>query len=180
MPGVTDPEKEKRTETIWQRVDAVAQLILENDLYLQKNRTDELNKVVAEKYQVSKRTAQRYIQEARREINKLGKTNKKKSLSKAVRDREYLLQIAKVGLKDKNKNYIVKPNHKLALEILKDREELFGLYIQKIEQKTTVNLKGFDLGKLSEEELVIVEGMVKRGEDPRSYLISKGLFIGNT
>ncbi len=167
MPVVTDPEKENKTESTWQKVDAIVHLILENDRYLHKNRSPELTQLIMAKYSISVRTAQRYIQDARREINKMGKSKKKGALSKAIRDREYLLQIAKIGIKDKNGNLIVKPNHKLALEILKDREELQGLYVEKIEQSGTLTMKNVDMSQFTEYGLE----RLKRGDPPEEVML---------
>ncbi|MBI1939166.1 MAG: hypothetical protein HYS25_13740 [Ignavibacteriales bacterium] len=176
MNGERDLDKRLST---WQCVDSVVQLILENERYLQKKRYLELAKNIAEKFSVSLRTAKRYIAEARKEINRIGKAKTEKALVKAVRDREYLLHAAKYGLKDRDNNYIMKPNHKLALEILKDREDLKGLYTERIDHKVTLNLNGYDLGRLTDEQLSIVEGMVKRGEDPRNYLTALGIYVGS-
>lgn len=171
MPTIDDPDKEKKTERIWQRVDAVSQLLCENDLYMQNHRSAELCEVIMEKYEVSKRTAQRYISEARKEVNKLGKSNKKKAFARGIRDRQYLFQNAKMGLKDKSGNYITKPNHKLALEIIKDREDLIGLYTQNIKSSGEVTVKNVDMSMFTEYGL----DKLKRGEllenvllDPKS------------
>lgn len=167
----------KKKQLTWQRVDAVINLILENDRYLQKGRYKELAETVAAKFEVQSRQAKRYIAEARKEINRIGKQHAEKALTKAIRDREYLLNIAKNGIKDKDGKYLVKPNHKLALEILKDREQINGLYVQKYEHSGSLSLRGVDLSRLTDEDLSALEGLQRRGEDLKPFLISKGIKV---
>ncbi|MAT59850.1 MAG: hypothetical protein CMF23_17890 [Ignavibacteriae bacterium] len=172
MPKTKNPH----TDLIYMRIDAVVNLVLENDRYTQKKRETELRDIVANKFGVSKRTALRYIKEALREINKLGKPNHKKAFEKAIRDREFLFQKAK-GSKDGNGNYIIKPDYKLALEIVKDRDKLFGLYVDEVKHSGTISINNIDLSKLTDEQLSILESIIKKGEDPKPYLLSVGINV---
>lgn len=123
--------KDKHIEQVWQRIDAVVNLILENDRYLQSRRTKELTLIIAKKFNTSKRTAQRYIEEAREEIRKIGKSKKEEAFEKAIRDRELLFLKCK-GVKDDKGEYIILPDIRLALEVIKDRDKIFGLYVENI------------------------------------------------
>lgn len=156
--------KGKHTDQLWQRIDAVVNLILENDRYLQSKRSKELTAIIAKKFDVSKRTAQRYIDEARKEIRKIGKAEKKKAFEKAIRDRELLFAKAK-GVKDDKGNYLVQPDFKLALEIVKDRDKIFGLYTEEVKSEVTV--KNVDLSKFTEHGLE----RLKRGDKIEDVLM---------
>ena len=152
MPKVNSDKEDRHTEIVWARVDAVVNLILENDRYLQSKRNGELCKQVMEQFQIKERTAFRYIAEAKKEIRKLSDTDKKVAFARAMRDRDYLFQTAKRGIKNEKKEYVVFPDHKLALDIIKDRERLNGLYIEEINLNGTIRTKP-DLSGLSTEEI---------------------------
>ncbi len=166
----------QHTDLIFMRIDAVINLILENDRYMNKNRESELRDIVANKFSVSKRTALRYIKEALKDINRIGKANHKKTFEKAIRDREFLFQKSK-GVKDSKGQFAQKPDYKLALEIIKDRDKLFGLYVDEVKHSGTINFGNVDLSKLSDEQLAILEAIIKKGEDPKPYLISVGINV---
>lgn len=172
MPKVED----EHTDVVWQKVDAIVSLILENDKYLNPNRKSNLTKIVMEQFDVEERTAQRYIAFARKEIRKIGKEKKDKSFAKAIRDREYLLIKAK-GVKNKSGEYIIEPDLKLALEIVKDREKLFGHYTDIIEHKGIIEIKPAILQKLTDQQLDILEGIIGRKEDPKPFLMSIGINV---
>ena len=150
MPGIEDTH----TEMVWTRVDSVVTLILENEKYLQKKRTPELTTLVMEKYGIETRQAQRYISEAKREVRKLGREKTEAAFKKALRDREYLLSKAK------------KKDYKLALEIIKDREKLLGLYPDAKIKNENVNYS-IDLSRLTEKGLE----RIKRGDDPKEVIL---------
>ncbi|MBU1095817.1 MAG: hypothetical protein KKB34_04985 [Bacteroidetes bacterium] len=158
--------KSKHTDTIWVRIDSVIGLILENDRYLNSKRVKELCSIISEKFDVSKRTAERYIVEAKREISKLGKKDTKKAFKKAIHDREFLLQKAK-GVKDDKGYYQIKPDFKLALEIVKDRDKLNGLYFDEIKQTGEITIRNVDLSKFTEFGLE----RLKRGDKIEEVLM---------
>jgi hypothetical protein len=124
------PEEEKRSDIVWARIDSVVTLILENTRYLHSKRSAELVKVVMKKFDLSERQSQRYVAEAKKEIRRLGAPGKRKAFLRAIQDREFLLQKAK-GTKNENK-VVESPDYKLALEVVKDRDKLWGLYEDKV------------------------------------------------
>lgn len=174
MPKLLNDMGEKiengHTDIVWSRIDSVVSLILENDKYLQSKRNKELVETVMKKFDASERTASRYVAEAKLEIRKIGKANKHKAFVKAIRDREFLLQKAK-GIKNKAGNFAEKPDYKLALEILKDRDKLNGLYVDEVKQSGELTMKNVDMSKFTEYGLE----RLKRGDmieevlmDPKS------------
>ena len=120
--------KDGHTEEYWTRVDEVVVMLLDNDSYLTAKRSEVFTNVVAEHFGVSIRQAQRYIAAAKREVRRIGKEKRDKAFLKAMRDREFLLQKAKMT-----------DDYKLALEILKDRDKLFGLYVDEVRHSGAVN-----------------------------------------
>ena len=131
----------EHTEMVWSRVDSVVNLILENDRYLQSKRNGELTQLVVKQFNVSERNAQRYIGEAKKEIRRVGIKEKEKAFVRAIRDREFLYSKAKSG-----------SDFKLALEIVKDRDKLCGLYVDEVsvkgEIKTIPDLSGLTIEEL--------------------------------
>ncbi len=137
-------KEKKHTIRFYQAVDAVVLTLLENSRYLKRERSKELTSIVKEQLQCTARTAQRYIHEARKEILKIGNEKREIAFIKEIRDREYLLAKTKVG---EYKDY------KLALEIMKDRAKLFGLYVEKVEHSGKIALERIDFNNLSKEQL---------------------------
>jgi len=114
MPKTT----EQHTDIYYARVDAVVLLILKNDKYMQSKRNGELTDIVKEQFGLGDvKQAQRYIRDAKAEIRRLGKAKKEKAFARAMRDREYII-IANKGTDDR-----------LALDAMKDRDKIFGLYV---------------------------------------------------
>ena len=144
----------EHTDSFWSKVDAVIELILNNDRYLQSKRNSELMLLVREQLNVSEATAYRYIGEAKKEIRKIGKVKRIEAYNKALRRREYL----QLKSKDSDK--------KLALEILKDSAKLEDLYPDEKVQNENINFE-VDLSKLTEKGLE----RIKRGDDPRVVLL---------
>lgn len=134
----------------WSRVDEVVKLLLRNKKYLQANRGDELRKKVAKMFNLSERSAHDYINLAKEDLKKMVEVEKEYALQRALIDREYLIDRAK-GIKGKDGKYKVRPNDKLFLEVLKDREKLLGLYIDSVKNETTV--KNINLACFTEEGL---------------------------
>ncbi len=121
--------KDGHTDLVWSRIDAIAILILDNSKYMGSNRSSELTEIVMKQFSVEERTAQRSIAEAKKTIRTLGKKDIKKAYTRAMIDREYLWQ------KTKGVDY------KTALEVVKDREKLVGLYEDKIVLSGEINNK---------------------------------------
>lgn len=158
------PEDDKRSEIVWARIDSVVTLILENTRYMHSKRSAELVKVVMKNFELSERQSQRYVAEAKKEIRRLGIPDKKRAFIRAIQDREFLLQKAK-GTKDKNGRMSEKPDFKLALEIVKDRDKLFGLYVD--ETKGEMTIKNVDMSKFTEYGLE----RLKRGDKIEDVLM---------
>ena len=156
----------EHTDLIWSRIDAVVNLILENDKYYQAKRNKELVDTVMKKFEVAERTARRYVAEAKKEVRRVGSADKKKAFVKAMRDREFLLQKAK-GLKDPKGGFSEKPDYKLALEIVKDRDKLHGLYVDEIKQTGEMTMKNIDMSKFTEHGLE----RLKRGDKVEEVLM---------
>ena len=110
-----NPNKLSRESRI--RIDWLVQFILGNDRYLSSKKNIQLRNEVMEEFEISSSSAKRYVAEARKEIRKIIIKNKDKALNRALRDREFLFLKAK-ELQD----------YKLALEVVKDRDKLSGLY----------------------------------------------------
>lgn len=121
--------RDGHTDLVWSRVDAIVMLILDNGKYMGSKRGAELTKLVIEKFSVSERTAQRSIAEAKKAVRELGRKNLKNAFSRAMIDREFLWQ------KTKSKDY------KTALEVVKDRDKLVGLYEERILVSGEINNK---------------------------------------
>ena len=160
------PDKAKHKDIVWARIDSIVSLILENERYLQSKRNVELTNIVMERFGVRDRMARQYISEAKREIRRIGVADKKKAMVKALRDREYLLQKAK-GIKDAKGHYIDKPDHKLALEIMKDRDKLAGLYVDEVKNTGEVTIKNIDMSKFTDYGLE----RLKRGDKVEAVLM---------
>lgn len=152
---------EKHTDIVWARVDSVVNLILENDRYLLSKRNGDLCRMVMEKFAIAERTAYRYIAEAKKEIRKLVSTDKTKAFARAMRDREFLYQKAKNGVKDEKNKLVVYPDLKLALDVVKDREKLQGLYVDEINVKGEIRTKP-DLSGLTIEELKAIANLKRK------------------
>jgi len=149
------PEGEEHTELVFIRIDIVVQMILKNDRFLYSKRCQELVKTVMTDFKCAERTAERYVAEAKKEINKMGKVNKKKAYSKAIRDREYIVSEAKT-----------KDDLKLALDAMKDRDKLNGLYVDEVKQTGELTMKNVDMSKLTEYGLE----RLKRGDKVEDVL----------
>lgn len=170
MPIIKNDMGEKieggHTDIVWSRVDSVVTLILENERYFHAKRNAELISIVMKTFSVADRTAQRYIQEAKKEIRRLGQAEKKKAMLRALRDREFLFQRAK-GTKDKTGKLVEKPDYKLALEIVKDRDKILGLYVDEVKQTGEMTMKNVDMSKFTEHGLE----RLKRGDTIEEVLM---------
>jgi hypothetical protein len=158
MPEVKPNESgDKHTDIIWSRIDAVVNLILENDRYFQARRNIELTKTVMEKFAVEERTAQRYISEAKREIRKIGQSDKQKAYIQAIRDREFLFSKAKQPFKDETGRILRPPDYEFALDVVKDRDHIKGLYTEQVKIDQTLNAHVDLTGITTNDILKLVE-----------------------
>lgn len=157
---------------IWSRVDAVVNLILENTRYLDSKRQKELSQLVSQKFEVSIRTAQRYIAAAKDDIKCMTSSKTEVALERAIMDRELLLVKAKGIWNENKKQYDIPPDYWLFLEAAKDRDKLLGLYVDK--QKSEMISKNVDMSRFTEFGL---EQLAKGVDiqivmlDPRAYRI---------
>lgn len=165
MGEPVNPDDDKHTEIVWSRIDSVVALILENERYYQSKRNKELCEIVMKTFKIAERQAYKYIGEAKKEIRRIGQADKKKAFVRAIRDREFLLQKAK-GTK-KGESFVEKPDYKLALEIVKDRDKLFGLYVEETKTTGEVTIKNIDLSKFTEHGLE----RLKRGDKIEEVLM---------
>lgn len=162
----TDPHQERHTELYWNRVDSVVSLILENVRYMQSKRSEELVQIVQDKFNLETRMAQYYIKQAKIEIRKIGKRDKEDAFIRAIRDREYLFQKAKTGLKENNV-YIIHPDYDFALKVIKDRDDLYGLYKTEIKIDATTNNKTtIDFSAITTEDLKAIIESAKKTDNP--------------
>ena len=121
------------------KVDEVVLLLLESKNVSAEKKTRDFLRVIMERFSVSKRMAEYYLESAFAEVSQLGKEKTSEAFCKAMRDREYLYRIAK-GKKD----------WRLALEVVKDRDKIAGLYVDSIK----VDEGSFpDLENISTEDL---------------------------
>lgn len=133
----------------WARVDAVINHILDNPAYLHAKRYSDLTKTVVDKIkeltgaEITVRTAERYIKEAKIEIRKLCKLKHEKKLERAIINRLSLIQRARKAKELKTE-----------LLTLKDIAELEGLYPDKNMKHTgEITLKNIDYSKLTKRQL---------------------------
>lgn len=172
MSEIEEREKDHSLE-FWGRVDSVVSLIFQNPRYLNKKRSGELTKrVVAtikkeKKISISERTAQRYIVEAKKVVRNTAKADIKKNLDQAVYARMSLVERARIS-----------KDLRTELATLRDIAELQGLYPdKKINVKGEFSLGRVDLKKLTDEQLSTLETLIKKGEDPKAFLVSIGIVV---
>lgn len=153
------------TDTFWTKVDQVVIQILKNDRFIQNKRLGELTEIICRKMKVSERTAQRYIAEAKKEVRRMGKVKKQSAFKKAIQDREFIILSTK------------KDNLKLALEAMKDRDEILGLYETQVKHSGTVDIKNINLSSLTDDQLVKLKNFIKNGMDVKAALLHIGVII---
>jgi len=161
--GESVNQEKEHSDIVWARIDSVVTLILENARYMHSKRNGELTQIVMKNFSLQERQSKYYVSEAKKEIRRIGVADKKKAFVRAIQDREFLLQKAK-GTKKENK-VVEKPDYKLALEIVKDRDKLFGLYVE--ETKGEMTIKNVDMSKFTEYGLE----RLKRGDNIEDVLM---------
>ena len=110
------------TGSFYARVDEVVSLLLDNVNWINNKRPAGLNDLIQKKYNVSKAQAHRYIREAQKEVQTVNDFNIEEKRQLAIYEREnIILKAKKAG------------NLRLALDAMKDRDALQGLYTTKIE-----------------------------------------------
>ncbi len=146
----------EHTDLYYLRVDQVVVLILSNERFLHSKRSKELTAIVKKKFGCEERTAEYYIADAKKVVRSIGKKNIEKSFRRAVRDREYVIAISKD-----------KKDLRIALEAMKDRDKLCGLYIEETKQTGEMTVKNIDMSQFTEFGLE----KLKRGEKLEDVLL---------
>ena len=147
------------------RVDNVVCKILEVDEYKRGSKNARLlREDVAKEFGCSTRQADKYIAAARKRIAEFASVKAHEAFQKALEDRALLLIKAK-ELKD----------WKLALDIVKDRDKLRGLYTENINYSGEIKLTQDDLKKLNEKGLA----MLLEGKDYNEVIKDKSNLILN-
>jgi hypothetical protein len=149
----TEQNQNGHTESFWARVDSIAALLMENDRYLHSKRNKELVEIVMQRFGIDERMSQNYIKHAKTITRKEAALKKEEAFKRAITDREFLFQKAKAPFKDDAGKIIGAPDYKLALDIIKDRDKLFGLYEENINIKGTVTSK-VDLSGIATEDII--------------------------
>ncbi len=123
------------------RVDEVVALLLDKQSLLEGRKSSTLLKLIMERFSVSKRMAESYLQSALSEVESFNKSKLVDAFGKAMRDREFLFRKAKE-----------KKDLRLALEIVKDRDRIAGLYVEnyRINDVTTHEFNDVSFEKLME------------------------------
>lgn len=134
-------------------------MILERPQYLEKTNRRELVKEIQEKYNYKMRQAYRIYNLAAEMLLEVRTREAERNLDRALLDREYLIQKAKE-----------EGDTKLLLEVMKDRDKLLGLYVDKT--KTDLSIRQIDMSNFTDYGLE----RISRGEeitivmqDPASY-----------
>ena len=120
MPRIDKENPEDTTDLVAIRVDDIIIKLLEDSRSFTKARSKEITQYILDEYNVSIRTAQRYMSAAKKEIRKLSKKNVDAAYTKAMRDREYFIMTYKKG------------NPSFAFKVIKDRDKIAGLYSENI------------------------------------------------
>lgn len=147
--------RNKNTTQFYINVNNIVRELLKNDiLFTTESASKESLRLIRSSLGVSQRQADRYLQAARLEIRKITECEAKDALDQAFRDRHFIvLQSKKDG------------DLKLALEAMKDRDKLKGLYVDTTKSEVTV--KNIDLSKLTEHGLE----RLKRGDKIEEVLM---------
>lgn len=103
------------------RVNEVVNIILSNPRYFQSKSNTELSELIQKTFNLKSRQAKHYILFAKEMIADMLEKKKEQLLERALLDREHLYRTAKDAL-----------DYKLALEVVKDRDKILGLYEDKI------------------------------------------------
>lgn len=151
-----DDSEDSVNAIVWRRVDFILDEILKNDHFLEAKRGKELIDKVCKKFNIAPRTASKNITLAKKEIKKLSRENRKEAYRKAMIDREYIIRDAKSG-----------GDNKLALDAMKDRDKIRGLYVENIKESGEITVKNVDMAQFTEYGLE----KLKRGETLESVLL---------
>ncbi len=152
-------EKQSQKDPNWLRIATIVEMILENPDYLEGKNLKELIVEIKNKYSVGQRQAYRYLKSANQKVLDIKLRDTEKNLDRALIDREYLLRKAKTA-----------NDNKLLLEVMKDRDRLLGLYIER--SKTDISFRQVEMGNFTDhglERLARGEDIADVMQDPLSY-----------
>ena len=141
------------TETYWIRVKTVSSFLLSNQEYIASKRVKDLVRVVMDEFNLESTMANELIKEAKKDIKQCISSDVEKLKHKALRDREDHIRALKLQIEDSKKPSEKARFHQLLLQARKDRDELCGLYEQKIKQSGDVVVRNIDMNKFTEHGL---------------------------
>lgn len=130
----------EHNELIWSRIYKTASVILSNNDYINKKRRGELNKIIRTEFNVSERTARQLIRSARFVILEVAMKNTDQNFGKAIVQREFIIN-----------SFLESNDLSKALDAIKDRDKLNGLY--NLETKQEITVKNVDMSKFTEHGL---------------------------
>jgi len=147
----------EHTEVVYQRISAIINLYLDDERYIQKGWNEEFVKIIMTKFNIAKRTARRHIAIARKQYMEVLNKNTEEAMKLAASRLENIYQNAK-----RDKDY------KLALEVLKETNKIYGLYEQKIDIKLSGEVNTKDLSELTTEELKAIARVYREAQEESS------------
>jgi hypothetical protein len=153
---------ERRSTLFWVKVNEIIEMMLDEPEYMERRRLMEFVERIKAKYEIGQRQAYRMLKEAREELLQIKKRDVEKNLDRALTDREYLLRKAKKDL-----------DNKFALEVMKDRDRLLGLYVER--SKADISLRSVDMGNFTDhglERLARGEDIAEVMQDPLSHRLA--------
>lgn len=165
MPKVTkhkNVEESKHTMQYWGRVGSIVEFILNNTEYYKRNKYQALVNWVKNEYNVQERQAKRYITDAKAEIKDVISSRREQVVEFTVVQYKKILRECFTSASGREKHRYLK----LALETLKDQNELLNLYPEKSVKQDNVNYD-VDMNKFTEKGLE----RLKRGDDPREIML---------
>lgn len=155
---------EKHKKTLQLKANEVMAMMLENPKYLDEKSRKYLIEDIKEKFGYRSRQAYRLYSLAAEMMLQVKAREVEKNLDRALLDREFLISQAK-----KEKDY------KLLLEILRDRDKLLGLYVDKT--KTDLMVRSIDMSNFTDyglERIAKGEEITEVMQDPNSYRLVVG------
>ena len=165
------------TGTYWIRIKDVSTYILNNPEFLESKKSKHLLKEVKELWNLEDRQAWNLISDAKKDIKLLYSKNTDKNIKKALREREEDIRRIKFELDDAKKPAEKARFMQLLQAARKDRDELLGLYEQKIKHTGTVSLKNINLSSLTDDQLAKLKAFLHEGVELKEALLHLGVII---
>ena len=165
------------TEAYWIRVKVVSSFLLSNQEFLESKRSVDLQEVVKDQFECQESVARKYIAEAKKDIKQLYSKNVDKQIGKALRDREEHIRALKLQLEEAGKPPEKARYYQLLQSAYKDRDELIGLYEQKVKHTGTINLKNINLSSFTDDQLAKLKAYLHEGVELKEALLHLGVII---